>query len=147
MPGAKARTSGTDERQPVALEIEVADDRRPQPPDGVGQGRYPGARCQFGGRGRTAHRRAPFEDHGPQPGLPQVRGGDQAVVPATDDDRVVAVRRGGVAPVDQRQAAFRPRARRTSSAAIRPLAPMIPPPGWVDEPHSHRSRTGVLKRA
>ena len=59
----------TDERQPVALELEVADDRRPQPPDGVGQRRHPGARCQLGGRGRTADRRAPFEDHGPQPGL------------------------------------------------------------------------------
>ena len=23
---------------------------------------------------------------------------------------------------------------------------MIPPPGWVDEPHSHRSRTGVRNR-
>jgi hypothetical protein len=31
----------------------------------------------------------------------------------------------------------------TSNAAIRPDAPMIPPPGCVDDPHIHRSLTGV----
>ena len=30
-----------------------------------------------------------------------------------------------------------------SSAAIRPGAPMIPPPGCVAEPHIQRFRTGV----
>ena len=46
-----------------------------------------------------------------------------------------------------RQATFRPRARRSSSAASRPFAPIRPPPGCVDEPDSHRSRIGVLNRA
>ena len=54
--GAKARTSGADERQPVALEVEVADDRRPQPADGVGQRRDAGARRQLG-RSRPRRRR------------------------------------------------------------------------------------------
>ena len=134
-----------DERQPVALEVEVADDRRPQPPDGVGERRHAGARRQLGRLGRAADassRRSRTTVR--SPAFAEVGGGDQAVVAAADDDRVVAVRRRAVATA---QAAFRPRARRTSSAAIRPLAPMIPPPGWVDEPHSHRSRTGVRKRA
>ena len=104
--------------------------------------RAPGASSEVAAAPPTVD--APLQDHRPQPGLAQVRSGDKAVVSAADDDRVVAV---GLARSRHRYAAFRPRARRTSSAAIRPFAPMIPPPGWVADPHSHRSRTGVLKRA
>ena len=68
----------------------------------------------------------------------EIRRGDEPVVAAADDDRV---------PGRRHQAARRPRERSTSRAAIRPFAPMIPPPGWVADPHSHRSRTGVRKRA
>src|SRR5205809_4141658 len=39
-----------------------------------------------------------------------------------------------------------PRERNTSMAASRPGAPMIPPPGWVDEPHSQRFAMGVRNR-
>ncbi len=98
---------------------------------------------------------APLEHDDPPAGLREVRGGDEGVVPAAHDDRVEPPalrdrgRLGGALRGDLagHQAALRPRERSTSRAAIRPFAPMIPPPGWVDEPHSHRSRTGVLKRA
>ena len=63
---------------------------------------------------------------GARPG--QVGRRDEPVVAAADDDRVVAGRGR------HRQATFRPLALRTSSAARRPLAPIRPPPGWVDEP-------------
>ena len=137
---------GADERQAVALEVEIADDRRAQPPDRVGERRHPRPGRELGRADGAADRLASLEHDGPQPGLAEIGRGDEPVVPAADDDRVVPV---GRALVQRRhgQAAFRPRAFRTSSAAMRPFAPMIPPPGWVAEPHSHRSRTGVLNRA
>ena len=129
-----------DERQAVTLQTQLLDDRRPQPPDRVGQRRNAGAGCQLRCCGGPADGLAPLQHDRPQPRTTQVGGRHQAVVATANDDRVVAVR-------GHRQAALWPRARRTSSAAIRPLAPMIPPPGCVADPHSHRSRTGVRKRA
>jgi hypothetical protein len=68
-------------------------------------------------------------------GLRQVRRRHEAVVARPDDHGVVS-RRHATLP-------FPERAPRSSSAAIRPGAPMIPPPGWVAEPHIHRSLIGV----
>ena len=81
-----------DQRQPVALQVEVADDRRPQPPDRVGQRRHAGARRQLGGRRGPADGRSSLQDDRSQPGLAEVGRRHQAVVSAPDDDRVVAVR-------------------------------------------------------
>src|SRR5688500_16790082 len=58
----------------------------------------------------------------------QQRRGGNAVGAGTDHDRVVAVH-------DE--------APRISSAASRPPAPIIPPPGCVPEPHCQSPRTGV----
>jgi hypothetical protein len=58
-----------------------------------------------------------------RPALPNVGSGRQAVRAAADDDRVQCLRHGQA-----------PRAR-ISSAASRPDAPMIPPPGCVPAPH------------
>jgi hypothetical protein len=59
---------------------------------------------------------APFEDENLESGFGQVGGGDEAIVPGTDND--------GVVLVVHRYQSFR-----ISSAASRPEAPVIPPPG------------------
>ena len=82
-----------DERQAVALEIEITDDRWPEAPDGVGQRRDPRPGRELGRADRPTDGLATFEDDRPQAGLAKVRRGDQPVVAATDDDRVVLVGR------------------------------------------------------
>ena len=79
---------GGDEREPVAAELQLAGDGRPQPPDGVGEGRDADAGRQLlGDRGAAdAVARLEHEDAEARPG--QVRGGDEAVVARTDDDGV-----------------------------------------------------------
>ena len=146
--GAKTRTSGATSAQPVDLRSRSRTTDGRSRPTVWAKRRDPRAGRQLGRLGGAAEPLAPLEDERPQAGPREVRGGDERVVPATDDDVVAppfaaAPRR---APPGH-QAAFRPRARRTSIAAIRPLAPMIPPPGWVAEPHSQRSRIGVRNRA
>ena len=131
---------GLHEGQAVALQAEVAVDVGAQPPDRVGQRRHAHAGDQLVGDGGPAEAVAPLQEQRAQPGAGQVRGGRQAVVAAADDDGVPGP--GG----DAHHAARRPGARyarRISCAARRPGAPMMPPPGWVAEPPSHRSRTGV----
>ena len=142
--GAKREDLRRHEAHAVALEVEVTPDRRAQPADVVGQGRHVRTGCELGRRRGATDDVSPLEDERAHPAAGEVGRGDEAVVAAPDDDGVVALP-APFAPATQ--AAFRPRARSTSSAAIRPFAPMIPPPGWVAEPHSHRSRTGVRKRA
>ncbi len=135
-------------------QVEVADDRRPQPPDRVRQPGDAGA-AQLGRLGGAAQPVAALEDEHPPAGPGEVRGGHERVVAAPDDDRLVAAGAPSVGTPShvrrraarRHQAAFRPRDRSSSIAAIRPFAPMIPPPGWVDDPHSQRSRIGVRNRA
>jgi hypothetical protein len=126
--------------EPVAAKVQVAHDRRPQPADRVGEARNAGT-SQHRRLCGAADPRPTFEDDRPPARLREISRRDKPVVPATDDDRVV---RSGPR---RRHAALRPRARSTSIAAMRPFAPMIPPPGWVAEPHNQRSRIGVRKRA
>ena len=79
-----------------------------------------------------------------QPGAAQVRGAHQAVVPGADHDRVVAPERRVKRPAPRRPSPER----RAATAqhrhrGVAPGAPVMTPPGWVEAPHSHRSRTGV----
>ena len=67
---------------------------------------------------------APLEHERLQAGLGQEGRGREAVVAAADDDDV------GLHATFPRSQSFR-----ISRAAIRPGAPMMPPPGWVAEPH------------
>ncbi len=142
---------GRDETEPVRAQVEILDDGRADPADRVRETRHSDAAQLRGLRG-TADVTAPLEHQGPLACLREIGGRDEGVVPRPDDDRVVAAAGGRDdgpvgGGVDGHQAALRPRERRTSSAAIRPFAPMIPPPGWVELPHSQRSRTGVRNRA
>mgnify|MGYP003694378643 CR=1 FL=1 len=87
--------------------------------------------------GRT-RRRSPALPPTPQrsrtrtrrPALPRPAGGDEPVGPAADDDDVEGRRAHRALP-------------RISSAASRPEAPMIPPPGCVPAPHCQYPSIGV----
>src|SRR5579862_9105548 len=82
--------------------------------------------------------RVAFQHEGFESSLGQIKRGDEAVVASADDDDIalrVSVRRHAyAAPL----MSFR-----ISSAASRPFAPMIPPPGCVAEPHMYRFLIGV----
>jgi len=91
----------------------------------------------FLGSQKAARPASPLENQCPEPRLRQVRSRDEAVVAGPDYDRIVSL-------PGHSQAAFLERsARRTCSAARRPDAPMIPPPGCVAEPHIQRFCSGV----
>ena len=108
----------------MLAEAEVAGDRRLQPADGLGHRGHPDTGLQLVRIGDSAHALAPFQDQRRKAGPGEIGGGHETVMATADDHRVPAPLDGG-----HRQATFRPVARRTSIAAIRPLAPMIPPPG------------------
>ena len=74
---------------------------------------------QFAGDRAAAHGITRLQDDRSQPGLGKIEGGCQAVVASTDDDDLTHVRVSEMIFI----------------AAFRPGAPMIPPPGWVAEPH------------
>src|ERR1700738_4072562 len=91
------------------------------------------------GHGGPAHLCAAFEHQRSVSGLGQIERGDQPVVAAANDDNVAPLgaflyRHGYAAPL----MSFR-----ISSAANRPFAPMIPPPGCVADPHMYRFLMGV----
>ena len=78
------------ERHEAVLgQLEVLDDVRPEQAQRVREGREPEARAELLGDRRAADEVAALEDQRPEPGLGQVGAVDQAVVAATDDDRVV----------------------------------------------------------
>ena len=83
------------------------------------------------GDGGAADDTAPLEHQRPEAGLREVARGDEAVVPAADDDDVAAGRsrraHARTLPLRQSESSLR--------AALRPGAPMMPPPGCVAEPH------------
>jgi hypothetical protein len=99
----------------VLRELELVDDVRPQQAQGVREGREPEAGMQLLGDRGTADEVPALEDQRPQAGLREVGAVDEAVVPAADDDGVVApVVRGRVGRLRRpagrrrhRQAVFR----------------------------------------
>ncbi len=133
---------GIDQLEAVGCELEVLDDRRAQATDRVSDAGGRDARRDLRVGEDAAHAVAPLEDEDPLPRLREIRAGDEAVVPPADDHHVVAGHQATALPARWRSRAFLC-VFRTSSAAMRPGAPMMPPPGCVAEPHIHRSRTGV----
>ena len=99
-PGAEVvavveRRDGALERQdlePVPRQVEVADDLGPQQAHDVGEHRELEAREDLLGHRGAADQRAPLEHQRLAARARQVGRGDQAVVAAADDDRVVAAR-------------------------------------------------------
>ena len=81
---------------------------------------------EFFGDGCSADLRSAFEHQRLEARLRQIEGGDQSVVTAADDDDVALSRPWLGRSLDVFQ---------NSSAARRPVAPMMPPPGCVADPH------------
>ena len=120
----------------MIVQLQVLDHGTAEPADGVGDpgGGEPGRELPAAEDAADLIRT--FQDRHPAAVLREQRGRHQPVVARADHDDV----RAGGHPY----AALPPRPRpSTSSAAIRPGAPMIPPPGCVADPHIHRSRIGV----
>ena len=117
------------------LQLHVADDVRADRACRVSQGRAAKARMEFVGDRSPADLRAAFEHERLESSLRQIKSGDQPVVTAADDDDIpLAIGRHYAAPLTSL---------RISSAARRPFAPMMPPPGCVADPHMYRFLIGV----
>src|SRR6202021_1394061 len=91
---------------------------------------------KFFSDGRAANNRAAFEDEGPEALLREIERGDEGIVPGAENHDI-ALDGHYLCP-----ASFK-----ISSAARRPGAPMIPPPGCVAEPHMYNFLMGVRYRA
>src|SRR5439155_7803976 len=122
--------------QAVGFEPEVPDHRGPEPFHGVQDGGRPVPGGDLHRLPGSTELRPALEHQHATPAPGQVGRADQAVVSRSDHDGVVAAGRG----------AHRRAVLRTSPAASRPGAPMIPPPGCAEDPHSHRFRTGARNR-
>ena len=129
-----------DELEAMLAQAELANHGRPQSTDRLGDRRHSHAGHQLERVRRPTEPLARLHDQHRSSGAGEVRRRGQAVVTATDDDRVVSGFGHG-------QATRRSRDLSTSSAANRPLAPIRPPPGWVDDPLSHSPSIGVRNRA
>ena len=127
--GAKTLTGGAMVVRPRPARPKILADLRV---DGhrVRQGRQLKARRDSGVDRTAAHDTRRLEHDDPPARARQIRGRDQAVVAASDNDDVVA-RHYDLPPFS------------TASAAFRPGAPMMPPPGCVADPHIQDRRIGV----
>src|SRR5271165_6631523 len=83
----------------------------------------------------AADHRPAFQHERLESSFGEIEGGDQPVVPCTEDGDVALFGHRYFVPLE----CFR-----ISSAANRPGAPMMPPPGCVAEPHIHRFLIGLL---
>ena len=131
--GANARTSGWSSSTPCASSRRsLITDWRSRPTVWASAGtRNPGAISCVAAAPPTRSRRSSTTVR--RPALPRYAAHDQAVVPAADDTASYPS-----------PAAF---PRSTSRAAIRPGAPMMPPPGWTEDRTSSRPGIGVRYRA
>src|SRR5260370_123534 len=102
------------------------------------------AGMKFLGDGAAADHFAAFEDEGLEAALGEIKSGDKGVVAAADESHALSKRHGQLAAfaAAAEELDFVQRAREASDhsfkmtwLAMRPLAPMMPPPGCVAEPH------------
>src|SRR3974390_2151563 len=90
---------------------------------------------KFFGNRAAANQWTAFKDERLESSPGKIEGSNQAVVPRTQDDDIARRGHGQLLPLE----CFR-----ISSAASRPGAPMMPPPGCVADPHIQRFLIGVL---
>src|SRR5580704_4189334 len=123
--GSEKLQIGINHSQAMARQLHVAYD--------FGHQRAPGMRkrgaakpgMKFLSDGRTADDVAAFENQRLQSFFREVERGDEGVVPTAENYDIARSRHGYCFPLSFR----------ISSAARRPGAPMMPPPGCVAEPH------------
>ncbi len=113
----------------MAREVEVLRDAGQKRPRRVREGGDAEARGDLLGHRRASDDLAALEDEGFVSGLREVGCRDEAVVPAPDDDDAPGASRHQPRTLPRRQSSS------IFVAALRPGAPMIPPPGCVAEPH------------
>jgi hypothetical protein len=117
---------GLHQAQPAPGEAQVASDPRAQPANRIDQ-RRAHAGQQLAGLERAAGSLPLLENEHAQPVHCQVCGADEPVVSAADHDDVVAATAAGSRAFAGHAAGLTLRS--TCRAAMRPGAPMIPPPG------------------
>ena len=105
------------------------------------------AGIKFLGHGATADHFAAFQDERVETTLGKIESSDKGVVTAADKNHALSERHAQLAAFAAVVVAgegrdFVQRAREASDhsfkmtwLAMRPLAPIMPPPGWVAEPH------------
>src|ERR1700676_2729630 len=94
------------------------------------------SRMKFFGDCAAAHHLTALQHYGLESAFRQVKRGDQRIVTAADENHLLSDGHGQLA------AAFF-HCFKITWLAMRPLAPMIPPPGWVADPHIKRLSMGV----
>ena len=119
--------------QAVARELHVADDFGQQRASGMGERGATEAGMKFFGDGGAADDGASFQDQRLKAFFREIERRDEGVVSAAENYDVARWSHGYCFP----------RSFRISSAARRPGAPMMPPPGCVAEPHIYSLRIGV----
>src|ERR1700730_13884812 len=98
------------------------------------------------GDGPATDHFAAFEDQRLEATLGEIKGGDESVVPAANKNYALSDGHGQWAAfdavaVESEEPPFH--SLRMTWLAMRPLAPMMPPPGCVAEPHIQRLWIGV----
>ncbi len=96
------------------------------------------AGIKFLGDGASAHHFAALEDERLERALGQIKSGDESVVSAADENYALSERHGQWAALDavsveREDPPFH--SFKMTWLAMRPFAPMMPPPGCVAEPH------------
>src|SRR5207249_5159134 len=130
---------GTDEGETVIGEPQVPDQRGAKAPHCVSHRGDPKARRDRRFVEASSDAVPALQDERSHPCPGQIRRADQPVVPGADDYGVILAHPSAHAALL--------RSLSNSSAAILPGAPMMPPPGWVEEPQSQSPFTGVRNRA
>jgi len=110
-----------------SFELQVASDVSAERSERVRKRGGPKAGMKFLGDGAAAEIFAAFEDGGLEAAFGKIESGDERVVTAADENNFLSEGHGQLAAFFQ---FFR-----MTWLAMRPLAPMMPPPGWVAEPH------------
>ena len=78
---------------------------------------------------------SPFEDQRLVAALGKIERRDKPIVPAADYEDALSSGHGQFFEWNCREGAVFRQSRRITWLAIRPGAPIIPPPGWVAAPH------------
>jgi hypothetical protein len=93
---------------------------------------------KFLGDGATADHFAALEDERLEAALGEIKSGDEGIVSTADENYTLSEGHGQLAAFDAVAAEREERpfhSFRMTWLAMRPLAPMMPPPGCVAEPH------------
>src|SRR5208283_2816288 len=115
-------------------QIHISHNVRPDGTGAMGQLRTAKAGMKFLRNRAAADYRPAFEHEGLESSFGEIEGGDQPVVSCAEDNDVALFGHRYFVPLQ----CFR-----ISSAARRPGAPMMPPPGCVADPHIYRFLIGV----